>query len=79
MLATGAEGAVRLADIRLIALDLDGTLVHDSVRIPPRNREAVARAQVLHCQLCMDPSGIGNAYPVSAAPRSVLVPDSEVS
>lgn len=32
------------ADIKLIALDLDGTLVHDAKRIPERNLAAVQRA-----------------------------------
>jgi len=33
-----------MPDIRLIALDLDGTLVHDARRIPERNLAAVRRA-----------------------------------
>jgi Cof subfamily protein (haloacid dehalogenase superfamily) len=39
----GKESRV-LSDIKLIALDLDGTLVHDAKRIPEANLQAVKRA-----------------------------------
>jgi len=41
------------SNIKLVALDLDGTLLNNNGRIPPRNAQAIAQAQAQGVQIIL--------------------------